>query len=237
MSNFDDVLITSTTDQLTISEIDDKILQELIEELGSNVKDGVEALRVRDHFEGLYLDPPDPVFEAAGCVQRPQPDTIYYLKHHNQVSDKFYRRYSSRNCANRDQHWGRKELFHMVLNVAYHMNKSPQRNFEVMHIGESSYKVFSQTRCHSCHNNGTHIDIDFPGSLIADGGSYSNDDKIQSGLAILLAIHFGTLRCLYGDDDVVAAVNEVAKKRRYVGRARYEPSNHRDHIHLELPLP
>lgn len=138
-----------------------------------------------------------------------------------------YVRYDS-NCPG--QHWGTAATVQMAMNLAYNWWK---RSYSpTMLLGDISARSFSQTRCHSAHRRGTHLDADLAGTLPRDPG-YNLDKQKKCALVCWFAIQLGVRRALFSDGEVAGAVNKIAEERRLLGRVVVR-ADHDNHFHFEM---
>lgn len=154
------------------------------------------------------------------------------LPHHSQLKPEYegmYVRYDS-SCP--DQHWGRADAVRMALLVAYnwwHYKFRP-----TLLIGDISARSFSQTRCHSAHKTGTHVDMDLALTLPRDPG-YGKDEQLKCAQLAWFALQARARRVLFGDAVVAQAVNRLAEENGLTGRVVVR-ADHDDHFHIEIPL-
>ena len=158
--------------------------------------------------------------------------TSVELPHHSQLpagERGLYVRYDA-GCA--DQHWGTPATVEMALKLARRWRENGHQ--PTIHFGDISARNFAQTRCHSAHRTGTHLDVDLPGSLPRDRG-YNEARRRSCSALCWYAISLGARRVLFSDSAVAVAVNRLAQESHLPGRVAVR-ADHDNHFHIEMPL-
>ena len=167
---------------------------------------------------------------AVRCANVPSQGEACEIPHHDNLPKELKGMYIRANIGRRNQHWGTPEFIEMVLNVAYSWWKNG--NSPTCLIADLSAKKFSDTTGHGTHKGGTDADFDLARTLPADG-NYTADKQKKCAIFVATCLVAGASRVLFGDSDVVKAVNSWAAKEKISGRARTN-NRHNDHFHMDL---
>ena len=164
------------------------------------------------------------------CANVPGQDKACEVPHHDALPKKLKGMYIRANIKRRNQHWGTQQFVGMVLNVAYSWWKNG--NSPTCLIADLSAKKFSDTKGHGTHKDGMDADFDLVRTLPADG-NYTADKQKKCAIFVATCLAVGASRVLFGDSDVVKAVNDWAAEQKISGRARMH-AKHKDHFHMDL---
>jgi hypothetical protein len=169
---------------------------------------------------------------AARRVRLEQPEAFELPDHSDlpPVLAGMYARYGSK-CPG--QHWGTKETVLFAIDVAYNWWKAPL--LPTLCLGDLSAASFKNTGCHKAHKSGTHVDMDLPGWLPADG-DYTKEKQERCKVLCMLMIALGAGRVLFNDKDVKAEVNKWAEEEGLPGRVDDSVAGHDTHFHAEMPV-
>ena len=164
------------------------------------------------------------------CVNVPNQGQACEVPHHNSLPSNLRGMYIRANIAGRNQHWGRRQLVQIVLNVAYNWWKDG--NSPKCLIADLSAQRFRDSQGHATHKTGEDADFDLANTLPADG-NYTSVKQKKCALFVATCLAAGASRVLFSDSAVVNAVNNWAKANSILGRARKE-ARHNNHFHLDL---
>lgn len=134
--------------------------------------------------------------------------------------------YSLYGCNTGNQRWGDLKLIQVLYTVSTNWAKAhPTHKIQIGDLNASG---------HRSHKWGRGVDIDAPGLMLVDGGSYKRDLTIE-----LAKEFFKTgliLRIFYDDPTVNNAVNSWAKANGLPGYMQ-AIGGHANHFHIDLNIP